>query len=480
VTESPYSGCLGDISINGKRLDFTDAYVTGSSISQKCLTVEEKEALAVEGLELNGRTIPKYDETDDEETLVRTTASTTTTSTTTTTTTTTTQAPLPVEPDADNNLWDTDEYDKEKDDDDDDDDGLSTKKDEEVAPTPFMKCALPVHEVPSDTKDVDMDEGIRFGNLDKLSRLEYAQPKEDGSRSEYAIQFKTSSPNGIIFMWTEFDKMDYVALFMRKGFLHFAFDSGSGPAVLNSTVMYNDSQWHAASFSRYRTQGTLMVDDNIVATGNSSGSTTNVNAGSTIYVGGIPSEGWQRRMTFKKLLNIESPFRGCLRQFRIKNKPAPAPTYVNSVQPCATAVENGFYFYPNAGYLKLCMSTKLCIALFIRNCMKCLIVTSFYFTADKFKVGRNIKLSLSIKPRKPSGILVSVHGEKDFMVLQMINGTIKFTVDNGKGPLYSSFSKDTYDLCDGNWHSIQGTLLPLLSEMRVFMQNNAVYFGRLS
>ncbi len=42
------------------------------------------------------------------------------------------------------------------------------------------------------------------------------------------------------------------------------------------------------------------------------------------------------------------------------------------------------------------------------------------------------------------------------MVLQMINGTIKFTVDNGKGPLSSSFTKDPYDLCDGNWHNIRG------------------------
>lgn len=63
---------------------------------------------------------------------------------------------------------------------------------------------------------------------------------------------------------------------------------------------------------------------------------------------------------------------------------------------------------------------------------------------------------MMIKPRHPSGILVAVHGDRDFMVLQMVNGTIKFTVDNGKGPLSSSFSKEPYDLCDGNWHSIRG------------------------
>jgi len=79
------------------------------------------------------------------------------------------------------------------------------------------------------------------------------------------------------------------------------------------------------------------------------------------------------------------------------------------------------------------------------------------FVDNRFMVGRNIKMSMSIKPRHPSGILVAVHGDIDYMVLQMINGTIRFTVDNGKGELYSSFSKQPYDLCDGQWHTIRGT-----------------------
>ncbi len=77
--------------------------------------------------------------------------------------------------------------------------------------------------------------------------------------------------------------------------------------------------------------------------------------------------------------------------------------------------------------------------------------------AEEFKVGRHIKMSMSIKPRHPSGILVAVHGSKDFMVLQLVNGTVKFSVDSGKGVQSSSFEKDTYDLCDGNWHTIRGT-----------------------
>jgi len=53
-------------------------------------------------------------------------------------------------------------------------------------------------------------------------------------------------------------------------------------------------------------------------------------------------------------------------------------------------------------------------------------------------------------------LILAVHGRRDYLVLQIINGTIKFTVDNGKGALSSSFTKDPYDLCDGQWHTIQG------------------------
>jgi hypothetical protein len=79
--------------------------------------------------------------------------------------------------------------------------------------------------------------------------------------------------------------------------------------------------------------------------------------------------------------------------------------------------------------------------------------------ADRFKVGRRIKFELSIRPRTPSGILLAVHGDDDYMILQMVNGSIKFTVDNGKGPVSSSYATQAYDLCDGEWHTVQGSLL---------------------
>lgn len=76
---------------------------------------------------------------------------------------------------------------------------------------------------------------------------------------------------------------------------------------------------------------------------------------------------------------------------------------------------------------------------------------------DKFRVGYEIDLSLEIKPRYTSGILVAVHGTKDYLLLQMVDGTVKFTVDNGLGPITVEYKPaQPQDVCNGQWIRIQG------------------------
>lgn len=64
-------------------------------------------------------------------------------------------------------------------------------------------------------------------------------------------------------------------------------------------------------------------------------------------------------------------------------------------------------------------------------------------------------ISFDIKPRTLNGLLLSVHGKKAYLILQLINGTINFTVDNGDGPIVAVFKPDANEnFCDGNWHSV--------------------------
>ena len=40
------------------------------------------------------------------------------------------------------------------------------------------------------------------------------------------------------------------------------------------------------------------------------------------------------------------------------------------------------------------------------------------------------------------------------LALQLINGTINFTVDNGDGPIVAVFKPDNENFCDGQWRTI--------------------------
>ena len=45
-------------------------------------------------------------------------------------------------------------------------------------------------------------------------------------------------------------------------------------------------------------------------------------------------------------------------------------------------------------------------------------------TVDRFKVGRDLEISIEVRPRTHSGVLVAVHGRMDFLVLQIVEGQV--------------------------------------------------------
>ena len=78
--------------------------------------------------------------------------------------------------------------------------------------------------------------------------------------------------------------------FLTLSQLHFSFNCGTGPALLVSPGTYNDDQWHTVMFNRDRQNGTLLVDDYVVAEGSSPGNTQTINVDEPYYLGGISPE----------------------------------------------------------------------------------------------------------------------------------------------------------------------------------------------
>lgn len=107
----------------------------------------------------------------------------------------------------------------------------------------------------------------------------------------------------------------------------------------------------------------------------------------------------------------------------------------NGTMPCSENVELGVFFGKNGGFVKL---------------------------EDKYNVGLEIVINMDIKPRKTSGLLISAHGKNHYLILELSNGELRFTMFNGKEPIKTSYvPKSPYYFCDGNWHHIQGNIDPL-------------------
>lgn len=80
----------------------------------------------------------------------------------------------------------------------------------------------------------------------------------------------------------------------------------------------------------------------------------------------------------------------------------------------------------------------------------------YIFLDDKYRVGESVSITLDIKPRKLSGIIMAVHGRQDYLILQLVDGHLVFSVDNGAGAITARhYPSDKHYLCDGQFHTIQ-------------------------
>lgn len=68
------------------------------------------------------------------------------------------------------------------------------------------------------------------------------------------------------------------------------FDTGSGPAVLTSSVPVEPGRWHRLELSRHWRRGTLSVDGETPVLGQSPSGTDGLNLDTDLFVGGVPED----------------------------------------------------------------------------------------------------------------------------------------------------------------------------------------------
>ncbi|OAD58422.1 Laminin subunit alpha [Eufriesea mexicana] len=300
----------------------------------------------------------------------------------------------------------------------------TTASTQRTTPYHVGQCRLPYYPA----TDPAMENAWRFGTAIN-SRLEYrslnGRYKDD---YDFQIDVKTMADDGIIFYTSDLSNQNLIAVYIKDGKVHYKFDCGSGPALLTSEKKINDNEWHIVIFKRQQNYGQLIVDEDEAVTGYSQGTTETMNVSPPFYVGGV-----LRDMSNKVLnmIGMNHTFNGCLGNFMVNGQPVGEPANKVGVISCSNRVEPGLFFYPGNG-------------------------SNLFRAVDRFTVGKTIDIQMDIKPRSTSGHLLSVHGKRDYLVLEIINGTVKFLVKTAKGSIETSFEPtNPNSLCDGNWHNIR-------------------------
>lgn len=311
---------------------------------------------------------------------------------------------------------------------------------------PFSQCYLPLQ--PQSDNDIKIEDGSRFGNT-PWSRQEFSiRGSSILDESQFSLEFKTRLSDGVLLYVAGKGHIDFEALFMQDGKINYAYNCGSGGTLISTAKSYNNDMWHKAVFSRIGKDGILIVDEEEV-TGESQGQTSSMNVKSPLYVGGLSEA--TARIAKNNLKGITVPFPGCIRNVKLHNEKLSKRIASVNVTGCSKKVEEGTFISAEGGYIIL---------------------------YDKFSVGKEITVSMKIKPRKTSGVLMAVHGSKDYLVLQMVEGTVKFTVDNGRGPFTAVYNPPTENyLCNGNWHTINVVKTANVAILTVDGVNSEPQFG---
>ncbi|KAH7713933.1 laminin-like protein K08C7.3 precursor [Aphelenchoides avenae] len=285
---------------------------------------------------------------------------------------------------------------------------------------PPGSCALP--EVPYGEREDSA--GMRFG-LVQGSRLEYDRPPDSFDRNiVFSVQLRATAANGIIMFVTNEKHSDYIALYMIEGRIGFSVGSGTSKLTILSKRSVLDDEWHTIRAERKGAAAALFIDGHTEAESRVEGTET-VDALAPLYIGGLPTD--LLPLSSNILPGIKSEFGGCLREFKLNDKKFDDTARDHGVVPCSQYTEEGLYFGKEGGYAIL---------------------------QQEFMVGTAFAFEMEVKPRTKNSVLLYV-GVLEFVTLQILNGTIKFSVDSGEGTESVVYVPPVEnDICDGHWHQI--------------------------
>ncbi|XP_078319283.1 laminin subunit alpha-2-like isoform X3 [Crassostrea virginica] len=263
-----------------------------------------------------------------------------------------------------------------------------------------------------------------FGNSEKSHGKIVINPQDVQESFQISFDFRTFFANGSVFLLTNANYTEYVAAQIIKGrVVVFWTNNGGKVKQSSSSKVVDDGQWHTAIVSKDRRRISLEVDGKTEI--NKQRITKKLSVTSPLIVGSI----LDNMMINNDDLTRHS-LRGCMRNFYVNTKKIliDQATEVQGVTTCYLNMEPGIYMDKN----------------------------SYGVIADRYSVGREMKIQLEFRTYKPNGIILSIT-DNHAVTLELHEGKVKFSVFNVD--LFTVMSRDSDKICDNRWHSLEATLI---------------------
>ena len=119
------------------------------------------------------------------------------------------------------------------------------------------------------------------------SYLEFTTPSNIAVQSSFYLLFQPTHPDGVILYSGNITaNVDFFSISLVDSEIQFRFELGSGTAMLIGPQIVL-GEWYSVVATRMGKTGTLEVNDAIVASGSSPGTSSQLNAEGTLQVGGV-------------------------------------------------------------------------------------------------------------------------------------------------------------------------------------------------
>ena len=276
--------------------------------------------------------------------------------------------------------------------------------------------------------------GLRFG-LTKESRMEVTENLPIKLSTFISFKFRTLESDGLMFYASDIHRKDFISVWLKSGYINFAFDCGSGLMHIKSKRIYSDGRYHTLVVKRDMQFGSLTVSDRTNTTiletieSTSPGNSAFLNAIEPYFFGNLIHEDKKNLPQAQKDLISTEPFIGCMSDFNVGYKLLGNKLEKIDLMSCSNSHESGIFFTGSNEYASL---------------------------NNELSLDEAFQLSIDIKPRTKNGVLLYI-GEKqmaeNYFLLELVNGELELSlVLNGHKNMVKyipNYSRN--ELCNASW-----------------------------